>query len=58
MGGSRVVSDPPYSGYATNENAQKKYHGDIWYQIIRKIMDSSVIEIDKVSTKQLPSKPS
>lgn len=56
VGGSRVAADPPYSGYATNENAQKNYHDDNWYKIIRTIMDSTVIEIDKVGTNQPPSK--
>ena len=58
MGGWRVAADPPYSGYAANENVQKKFHSDNLYQIIPTIMDSSVIEIGKVGTKQLPSKPS
>ena len=40
------------------KDAPKIYRGDSWYQIIRTIMHSTVIEIDRVGTKQLPSKTS
>jgi len=58
VGGLCVAADLPYSGYATNEKDQKKYHSYNWYKIIRMILNSTVIEIDKVGTKQLLSKSS
>ena len=56
IGGSYFAVYAPYSGYATNENTQQKYHSCNWYQLIRTIMNSTGKEIDKVDTKQLPSK--